>query len=211
MDLVIMGDTHEIHQEVEVPGGDLLIFTGDLSMFSKNMSAIEDFNDWLGELPHRWKLVIPGNHEFFLEAAPHNRSILSNATVLIDEAISIHGLKIYGSPVTPLGGGAFGMPSSEERARHWARIPDDVDVLVTHGPPRRILDLSPGQHEHAGDPELMSRVKELTSLRLHCFGHIHGGYGMLEQDGVLFVNAALMGPMGDIKHAPVALRMNPAH
>lgn len=85
------------------------------------------------------------------------------------------------------------MPSSEERARHWARIPDDVDVLVTHGPPRRILDLSPGQHEHAGDPELMSRVKELTSLRLHCFGHIHGGYGMLEQDGVLFVNAALMG------------------
>jgi predicted phosphohydrolase len=73
MDLVIMGDTHEIHQEVEVPGGDLLIFTGDLSMFSKRMSAIEDFNDWLGELPHRWKLVIPGNHEFFLEAAPHNR------------------------------------------------------------------------------------------------------------------------------------------
>jgi hypothetical protein len=211
MDLVIMGDTHELHQEVEVPGGDLLIFTGDLSMFSKNMSAIEDFNDWLGELPHRWKLVIPGNHEFFLEAAPHNRSMLSNATVLIDEEISIHGLKIYGSPATPLGGGAFGMPAPEERARHWARIPNDVDVLVTHGPPRGILDLSPGQHEHAGDPELMSQVKELTSLRLHCFGHIHGGYGMLEQDGVLFVNSALMGPMGDIEHAPVALRMNPAH
>lgn len=210
MDLVILGDTHELHREVEVPAGDILIFTGDLSMFSKHMSAIEDFNDWLGELPHRWKLVIPGNHEFFLEAAPRKRSMLSNAKVLIDEAIGINGLKIYGSPVTPLGGGAFGMPSTEERVRHWTGIPDDVDVLVTHGLPRGICDLSPGQHEPAGDPELMSRIKELASLRLHCFGYIHGGYGMLEQDGVLFVNAALMGPMGDIEHAPVVLRMNPA-
>ena len=208
MDLVILGDTHEQHREVEVPAGDILIFTGDLSMFSKSLAAIEDFNDWLGELPHRWKLVIPGNHEFFLEADARRRSLLSNATVLIDEEITIDGLKIYGSPMTPQYG-AFGKSSPADRVQHWARVPSDVNVLITHGPPHGILDRSPGQLEHAGDPELMARLRELPELRLHCFGHIHGGYGSVERDGVVFVNAALLGPFGDIDKAPVGLRMSP--
>jgi len=47
--------------------GDLLIHAGDFTMFSKSAAAILDFNEWLGELPHRWKVCVPGNHEFFLE------------------------------------------------------------------------------------------------------------------------------------------------
>jgi Icc-related predicted phosphoesterase len=208
MDLVIFGDTHELHEEVEVPAGDLLIFTGDFTMFSKHLSAIESFNEWLGDLPHRWKLVVPGNHEFFLEADPDRRRLISNAAVLMDEAIEIDGLKIYGSPMTPLYGAAFGKASPADRVRHWERIPNDVNVLITHGPPYGILDRSPGQLERAGDPELMARVKELSSLRLHCFGHVHGAHGGIERDGVLFLNAALMGSLGAIEHRPVALRMN---
>lgn len=109
----------------------------------------------------------------------HNpgKTLSVNATVLIDEAVRIDGLKIYGSPMTPLYGGAFGKSSTADRVRHWAGIPDDVDVLITHGPPQGVLDLSPGQREQMGDPELMARLKELPSLRLHCFGHVHGGYG----------------------------------
>jgi len=209
MDLVILGDTHELHREIDVPAGDLLIFTGDLTMFSKSMAAIEDFDNWLGELPHRWKLVVPGNHEFFLEADPHRRSMISNASVLIDEAVTIAGLKIYGSPMTPLYGGAFGKSSPADRARHWAKVPADTNILITHGPPFGILDLSPGQPERMGDPELLTRVRELRSLRLHSFGHVHGGYGTLEKDDVVFVNAALMGHLGGIDRAPVVLRMNP--
>lgn len=193
MDLIILGDTHELHREVEVPAGDLLIFTGDFTMFSKNLSAIEDFDEWLGELSHRWKVVVPGNHEFFLEADPDRRRMISNATVLIDEAAEIDGLKIYGSAMTPLYGGAFGQSSPAARVRHWKRIPTDVNVLITHGPPHGVLDRSPGQLEHMGDPELKARVKELPSLRLHCFGHVHGAFGTIEENGVLSVNAALMG------------------
>jgi hypothetical protein len=44
MVLVLFGDTHELHREVEVPAGDLLICVGDFTMFSKNLSAIEDFS-----------------------------------------------------------------------------------------------------------------------------------------------------------------------
>jgi hypothetical protein len=91
-------------------------------MFSKSMNAIGDFNTWLGELPHRHKIFIPGNHEFFLEADPSKRFLLDNATVLINEGIEIDGVQIWGSPVTPLYGGAFGLSSAADRRRVYARI-----------------------------------------------------------------------------------------
>jgi Icc-related predicted phosphoesterase len=207
MVLVLFGDTHELHREVEVPAGDILICVGDFTMFSKNLSAIEDFNEWLGELPHRHKIVVPGNHEFFLESNPERRSLLDNANVLIDEGIEIEGLNIYGSPTTPLLGTAFGMSSPNDRARHWSKVPDDTHVLVTHGPPFGILDLSPGQAERMGDPELRNRVRELPSLKLHAFGHVHGAHGAVEQNGVTFANVALMGHLGDLVQAPTVLRM----
>ncbi|WP_263377605.1 metallophosphoesterase [Granulicella paludicola] len=85
MKIVILGDTHEQHRKVSVPPSDLLIFTGDFTIMSKRLSMILDFNAWLGELPHLCKLVVPGNHEFFLEADASRRALLSNATVLLDE------------------------------------------------------------------------------------------------------------------------------
>ena len=207
MVLILFGDTHELHREVEVPAGDILICVGDFTMFSKNLSAIEDFNDWLGELPHRHKIVIPGNHEFFLESNPERRSLLDNAHVLIDESIEIEGLKIYGSPMTPLHGAAFGNSSPNDRARHWSNVPVDTHVLVTHGPPFGLLDLSPDQVERMGDPELRNRVRELPSLKLHVFGHVHGAHGAVEQHGVTFANVALMGHLGDLVQGPTVLRM----
>ncbi len=207
MVLVLFGDTHQLHREVEVPAGDILICVGDFTMFSKSMAAIRDFSDWLGELPHRHKIVVPGNHEFFLEANPDRRSLLANARVLIDEGLEIDGLKIYGSPMTPLYGAAFGMSSPRDRERHWAKVPDDIHVLLTHGPPLGILDLAAGQAERIGDPELLRRVGELSALRLHAFGHVHGAHGMTEREGVTYANVALMGHLGDLVHAPTVLRI----
>ena len=207
MVLVLFGDTHELHREVEVPAGDILICVGDFTMFSKNLSAIEDFNEWLGELPHRYKIVVPGNHEFFLESNPERRALLDNANVLIDESIEIEGLTIYGSPMTPLYGAAFGKSSPKDRERHWSKVPDDTHVLVTHGPPFGILDLTHDRAERMGDQELRKRVRELPSVKLHAFGHVHGAYGAVEQDGVTFVNVALMGHLGDLVQAPTVLRM----
>jgi predicted MPP superfamily phosphohydrolase len=110
--LVLLSDTHELHREVDVPDGDILIRAGDFTMFSKSMKAVVDFNDWLGELPHRYKIVVPGNHEYFLEADPSERLMLDNAIVLMNEGTEIEGLRIWGSPVTPLYGGAFGLSSA---------------------------------------------------------------------------------------------------
>jgi predicted phosphohydrolase len=206
--LVILGDTHELHREVEVPDGDILLFTGDLTMFSKRRQAVTDFNTWLGELPHRYKVCTVGNHEFLAESEPHFHALLSNARVLINESIEIDGLRIFGSPATVHYGGAFGMSSASDRARLWSRIPRNTNILLVHGPPWGILDCAPGSDEHVGDPELRGAIKNLPDLRLVAFGHAHGAYGQLEVDGILHVNAALMGPLGELENKPVILRMS---
>lgn len=204
--IACISDTHELHRELDVPDGDILIHAGDFTMFSKSVAAIRDFNDWLGELPHKVKVVVPGNHEFFLEADPNKRRMISNATVLIGEGIEILGLKIWGSPVTPLYGGAFGRSSEKDRSKLYASIPEDVDVLVTHGPPFGTLDCSSGNARHSGCPQLLEAVTRLKP-RLHVFGHVHGAYGMVSREETMFVNAALLGPDGDLKESAIALRI----
>ena len=168
--IVCISDTHELHRELDVPNGDILIHAGDFTMFSRSAAAILDFSEWICELPHRWKILIPGNHEFFLESDRSRRRLINNAAVLINECVEVAGLKIWGSPVTPLYGGAFGLSSSADRTRLYAGIPTDVDILVTHGPPFGILDRSPGTPHHAGCPQLLEAVTRLKP-QLHVFGH----------------------------------------
>jgi Icc-related predicted phosphoesterase len=203
--LVLLSDTHQLHREVEVPDGDILIHAGDFTMFSRSPAEITDFNNWLGELPHQ-AVLVPGNHEFFLEADPSERSLLSNATVLINEGIEIEGLRIWGSPVTPMYGGAFGLSSAKDRKRLYAQIPEDIDILITHGPPYGILDLGPGSHLHQGCPELLDAVMRVGP-KLHVFGHIHGAYGVFQTQHTTFVNASLLGLHGDLDRAPLVFEM----
>ena len=82
-----------------------------------------DFNAWLGELPHPIKIVVPGNHEFLLEGDDQAARRLSNATLLINRGVEACGLRIWGSPVTALYGGAFGLSSIPDRRRIYQQIP----------------------------------------------------------------------------------------
>lgn len=204
--IVCISDTHELHREVSVPDGDILIHAGDFTFFSKSTAAILDFNKWLGELPHRYKIVIPGNHEFFLEADPSKRSLISHAIVLINEEITVMNLKVWGSPITPLYGGAFGRSSSRDRVRLYETIPDDVNILVTHGPPYGVLDSHSGMPNHSGCSELREAVAKLKP-QVHLFGHVHGAYGVTSIEDTMFVNAALLGLDGGIGWSPIVLRL----
>jgi Icc-related predicted phosphoesterase len=198
--IVCISDTHELHREIDIPDGDILLHAGDFTMFSKSAAAILNFNEWLGDLSHRHKIIVPGNHEFFLEADPAKRRLLSNASVLIDETVTVMGLKIWGSPITPLYGGAFGQSSPADRAKLYASIPDDTNVLITHGPPHGILD------NGSGCLELREAVERLKP-QLHLFGHMHGAHGMVASEDTVFVNAALLGLSGGIEKAPIVLRI----
>lgn len=203
--LVLLSDTHELQAEADVPPGEILIHAGDFTMFSRSARAIKDFDRWLGELPHRSKIICPGNHEIFLQSDPSNRSLISNATVLINKGIEVAGLRVWASPVTR-SGPAFCVRSDEDRRRLYASIPGDTDVLITHGPPYGILDCSPSSDQHQGDPVLLEAVQRVRP-QLHVFGHIHGGYGIVEGEHTTFANAAMLGLHGDLDKQPLVMRI----
>jgi Icc-related predicted phosphoesterase len=203
MRIVCIGDTHGLHRQLELPGGDLLVHAGDFTFYSKPPSIVSDFNDWLESLPHRHKIVVPGNHEFILEEPP-NQGAITNATLLINSGVEVDGLKIWGSSVTPLYGGAFGKSRPEDRQRLWASIPEDVDILITHTPPFAILDHGLPSERREGCPYLFEAVFRARP-RLHVFGHIHSGYGTLRTSDTVFVNASLLGDSGSLDRVPIVI------
>jgi calcineurin-like phosphoesterase family protein len=204
--LVLISDTHELHRELDVPDGDILIHCGDISMMSRSLAAIEDFDDWLGGLPHKVKLLVPGNHEFVLEN-PGRRGLITNATMLVNESVTVMGLRIWGSPTTPLVDGAFGLISDRDRARLYEQIPNDTNIVITHGPPYGVLDQAPGSEYHAGCPQLLAAMQRVKP-RLHVFGHAHGCFGMMDTPETLFANVALLGSDGSLSNPAVVLQMN---
>ena len=206
MRIVLISDTHQLHRELILPAGDLLIHAGDFTFFSKRPSMYRDFDSWLGELPHRHKIIIPGNHDFYWED-PQERNAITNFTLLVDSGVMVEGLKIWGSPVTPLYGGALGMSRAAVRRKQWERIPEGVDILITHGPPFGILDHIPGSERWEGCPELPEAVLQ-AKPRVQVFGHIHAGYGTLRTPDTIFANASLLGESGNLEREPMVIELS---
>lgn len=189
MRIVCVSDTHGKHKNTHVPDGDILVHAGDVTL-DGSLEDAEEFNRWLGTLPHRHKVVICGNHDWCFENQPERaRALITNAIYLEDSGCEIEGLKFYGSPWTPLFcDWAFMLSPGAEMAAKWALIPSDVDVLITHGPPDGILDRN-RTGACCGCRDLLYRVLEVKP-RMHVFGHIHEAAGHTEIDGTRFVNAA---------------------
>src|SRR5690554_4798574 len=125
MKIVCISDTHNCNGEFDVPDGDLLIHAGD---FTNNGSIVEvaAFMRWFGELPHRHKVLIAGNHDRLFEREPSlARSMVPDGTIYLqDSSAEIEGLKIYGSPWQPrFFDWAFNLMRGPELAAKWAKIP----------------------------------------------------------------------------------------
>lgn len=189
MRIVFLSDTHGLHDQVEVPEGDLLLHAGDLTGRGR-LEELAAAADWLRSLPHRHKVLIAGNHDFCLEQQPQAaRALLHGLTYLEDESCQCEGLKIYGSPWQPwFHDWAFNLRRGEPLRRVWAGIPEDTEILMTHGPPEGILDRCLDGRE-VGCQQLLQRVQEIRP-RLHLFGHIHEAYGQKTVDETLFVNGS---------------------
>ena len=190
MRIVCVSDTHMLHGSVVVPDGDVLVHAGDMTRKGK-VADIEAVNAWLGTLPHRHKVVIAGNHDFGFEKTPAAAwAAITHAHYLQDSAVVLDGVRFYGSPWTPrFYDWAFNADRGDELARIWARVPPRVDVLVTHGPPKGILDRTFAGLS-VGCEALRDALRSTLRPRLHVFGHIHESYGRVESDGTTYVNAS---------------------
>lgn len=190
MRLVCVSDTHAYHDAIHIPDGDVLVHAGDLTKRG-TVEEVRAAANWLAKLPHKRKLVVAGNHDFLFERDPSlARALFANATYLQDEAVEIDGTHFYGSPYTPeFFDWAFMLPRGAALRAKWSGIPKAVDVLITHGPPHRVLDLTL-HGDYAGCEELARRVAEIKP-RVHIFGHIHEGYGVRDEGSTHFMNASI--------------------
>lgn len=198
MKIVLISDTHTKHRSLNLPDGDLLLHAGDMT-YDGRLDDLQDFNTWLGEQAPRYTygvVVIAGNHDLTLDEG-HRKydysapTILSNCTYLLDSGCEKGGLKIWGSPMSPTFGfnWAFNRDRGAVIKAHWDMIPKGTDILITHGPPHRILDYPFGKQPPVGCADLMDAVFKLKP-KLHVFGHIHGSYGERIFNETRFVNAS---------------------
>ncbi len=190
--LVLLSDTHNRHERLEVPTAQVLIHSGDFTR-SGSKAEVLRFLDWLARQPAAHRLLVAGNHDRFAESAPEAMRaacVERGIAYLIDEEIEVAGLRVWGAPWTPrFRSMAFNLDRGEALAEKWRRIPDGIDILVTHGPPHGILDRVILGGARVGCEELRGAV-ERRNPRLHVFGHIHEAAGSVRVGSTRFVNAA---------------------
>lgn len=205
--ICLVSDTHEMMNLVKVPDCDILIHCGDATGLG-HVDKLLEFNKIAKNLKKagtcKEVVFIPGNHDISLDvthpAMAKNRTVgrrihekaraaLKDMHLLIDAGIELMGVKIWGSPWTPrFYGWAFMYDDDGLAYSHWKRIPEGLDVLITHGPPKGILDLT-DDNRPAGSA-LLHDITFLKKPKIHAFGHIHSGYGETKIQGIHFINAA---------------------
>lgn len=202
MRFVMFSDTHG-YNDIVIPDGDVLIFAGDFSRSRGSLLQLAGFNKWLGELPHKAKLVIAGNHDFVFDTHKDlAKKLLTNAEYLEHEPFEIwdgyRTIKLFASPYHPKIWGKFEL-ERDDLSPVWDTIPDDTKILITHGPPYGIRDESSmGVGGHVGDRALLRKVNKIRPV-VHIFGHIHEGHGHSRIGNTHFFNVSIC----NVEYEPV--------
>lgn len=186
---------------------DLLIHAGDMSMMGTE-TEIEQFLKWYSSIRAKYKVLIAGNHDFLFEKqrmiAKDLLAKYPDIIYLETEEVVIEGIKIYGEPRQPwFHSWAFNVERGEAIKRYWDAIPEDVNILVTHGPPKGILDMTMSG-ENVGCEDLLYRLPYLEQLKLVVFGHIHEHAGCELINGVYYVNASALNVRYQLQNRPQA-------
>ncbi|MAF77682.1 MAG: metallophosphoesterase [Halobacteriovoraceae bacterium] len=207
MRLTFFSDTHSKHHEIpHFTGGDILFHCGDITK-KGDLKELENFAEFISVQDYTHKIVIAVNHDFCFEAERSLKAemILKDQGIvyLNDSGIVIDELKIWGSPIQPkFFNWAFNRKRGNEIKKHWDLIPDDTNILITHGPPFGILDLC-ATGIRVGCEDLLIKVKELSNLKIHAFGHVHEDYGIKTINDVSFVNACSLNEKCRYSNEPI--------
>lgn len=204
MKIACTSDTHMNGMPLrDYPEADVLVHAGDATFrgtiqevkyFAKTIA--KHYEDSRHHTGYQQIIYVPGNHDWLFQ---HNerlaREIMAeyNIIVLINERHVYQGVTFWGSPVCPPFHDWAFYRNGIERFELWETIPNDTDVLITHGPPRYMRDQVREymKVKYCGCEMLENRVKQLAP-KAHIFGHIHEGYGVTKGENTLFVNPSIM-------------------
>lgn len=216
--IVAISDTHNKHSLLtnDLPIADVIIHAGDCTNTGKP-DELFNFLNWFSGLPYKYKIFIAGNHDFCFEPTlsalppiyPDIAQEFKDKGViyLMDQVVEVDGISIYGSPWQPrFYDWAFNVDRGEAIAKKWEKIPDGLDILITHGPPFGILDYTYTSNR-VGCEELYKKIVQVKP-KIHIFGHIHYGYGYKTFDGMNFFNAASLGEHYEYQNKPILITLD---
>ena len=202
-----ISDTHGYHNLLTIPKDiDIVIHSGDCSNNRSpviNNNEVLDFIEWYKALPINYKIYVAGNHDTSIEAKLITKETFNDEGImyLLNEAVNIEGLNIWGSPYTPeFCNWAFNK-RRDQLFDIWKQIPEDTHIVISHGPPKGVLDLAYDRNsklEYCGCKALKSRMLDIQP-DLCLFGHIHtnedninAGYTKLSGYQTIFSNGSVV-------------------
>ncbi|KAH0786308.1 metallophosphoesterase domain-containing protein 1 [Histomonas meleagridis] len=227
--LLCLSDTHGMHEQIpqeQLFKCDILIFAGDFSNLG-NPKEVASFVKWIDALGIKNNIVIAGNSDlpFETKKLEHFRNIYQsysktnipiedvknyvlddkNITYLEHNSCVIDGIKIFGSPYQPeFKDLAFNMYGNDAVSR-WSDVPNDADIIITHGPPKEIGDTT-STGFHAGCPELRKAI-EKAKPALCIFGHIHEAHSIQTIGETLYCNVSILDGKNHVANKPTYIDM----
>jgi Icc-related predicted phosphoesterase len=222
MKITFISDTHNKHKQVtsSLKGGDILIHAGDISSMGYQHEVAE-FCKWFNSIDnYDTKIFIAGNHDWGFQNNVEKISQIVNSYKTIDylqdETMGVQIgenpiVNIYGSPWQPeFYDWAFNLPKNGPGLMSkWQAIPDNTDILITHGPAYGLLDDVTGRRgEHLGCELLAERIKEFKP-KIHVCGHIHTGWGHYFDGHTHYFNAAVLDERYNFTQSPWDIEWNP--
>ena len=216
MTITAISDTHGKFNKLDLLQypADVLVHAGDWTSHDTPIE-IMNFLQWFSLQDYKYLIFIAGNHEQCVE---NNQkwfyTILKkypNIIYLQDSEIIIDGVKFYGSPYSnEFYNWAF-MEEENELKKIWDKIPDDTNILITHGPAYGCNDIvkhAVGRDEHVGSKYLTKRKLSLQgTLKAHISGHIHESYGVINTDGCINVCPTVLNENYKLVNDPITLEV----
>ena len=211
MKICCISDLHG-NLNFNVPECDVLVIAGDICPTANHSINFQkswletNFNIWLSDQSAKHIIGIAGNHDFIFE---HEIPKI-NWNYLFESSLIIDGIKFAGHPWTPeFYDWAFNVRRGDLYMKH-EKIDNDTNVLITHGPPRGILDkvysfIGTVVKDNLGDNELSTKIQNIPNLKLHAFGHLHSSHGLLEQNGITYINASLLNEEYKMVYEPIII------
>lgn len=194
MKLLLFSDVHlsknhclriiELSHEVDV-----VIGAGDYCSLRRDLNRVIE---WL-KVIKKPTILVPGNAESYDELVAACRD-WSSAKVLHGNGVEIQGQLFFGIgggiPVTPFG--SWSWDFTEDQAERLLNKCPKNTVLISHSPPKGILDKS-SFGLHLGSKSIKKFIQEKSPKLVVC-GHMHESGGKMEKHGACTVINA--GPHG---------------
>lgn len=196
--IVAISDMHGRLEGLDPRGCEICVVAGDFSRQTGfGRRAMKEQRDWIRDEFFGWTcgfpdttfVVMAGNHDLCLDPAMTSRYAdedwkiewPANVKYLRDSGAEVSGLKFYGTPWVPIINYRWAFEAERGKLKTaFSAIPENVDVLVTHAPPRLPgylgdVSLEFGVNsDRFGSSELAEAIFEKKPRYVFC-GHIHSG------------------------------------